>query len=53
MISIARILGAPVIEPLGNVARRRSTVLVSARSCPLIVETRWWTVSNVTQSARR
>ena len=44
-ISIARILGAPVIEPPGNEAASRSKASRPAASRPVTVETRCWTAA--------
>ena len=44
IISIARIFGAPVIEPPGNAARNRSNPSAPSRNTPVTVETRWCTV---------
>ena len=46
MISTARIFGAPVIEPPGNVARSSSASPTPARSVPRTVETMWCRVAN-------
>jgi len=43
MISIARIFGAPVIDPPGNMARITSTGPASSRRRPSTLDTRWWT----------
>jgi hypothetical protein len=40
MISMARILGAPVTEPPGKQARSRSTALRPAANSPATTETR-------------
>ena len=46
MISMARIFGAPVIEPPGKVgAQEVDRVDVRLRSSPVTVETRWCTVA--------
>ena len=46
MISIARILGAPVIEPPGKTERITSTGLgPRGGAVPSMVATRWWTCS--------
>ena len=50
MISMARILGAPVIEPPGKVARRRSTASSPSLSSPVTVETRWCTVAKLSSA---
>jgi hypothetical protein len=41
MICIARIFGAPVTDPPGNVARSRSTNPTSLRNRPSTVATPW------------
>ncbi len=44
-ISIARIFGAPVIEPPGNEAASRSKASWSSSRTPVTVETRCWTAA--------
>ena len=44
-ISIARIFGAPVIEPPGNDAASRSNASRSSARTPVTVETRCWTAA--------
>ena len=39
--------GAPVIEPPGSVARRRSDTPAPARRVPATVDSRWWRWRNV------
>lgn len=43
MICMARILGAPVIEPGGKVARRMSVKVVLGFGVEVMVEVAWWT----------
>ena len=52
MISIARILGAPVMEPPGKQPAMRSHTSQSSRKVPTTVETRCSTVSNRSTSQR-
>jgi hypothetical protein len=44
MISIARILGAPVMEPQGKSARRTSITSRPGSSTAVTVDTSWWIV---------
>ena len=53
MICIARIFGAPVTDPPGNVARRRSGSVVSGRNRPAISATPWCTVGWVSMVRAR
>ena len=52
-ISIARIFGAPVIEPPGNEAARRSKASRSGARTPVTVETRCWTAAVRSSRHRR
>ena len=52
-ISIARILGAPVIDPPGNDAARRSNASRPSSSSPVTVETRCWTAAVRSRRQRR
>ena len=45
MISMVRVLGAPVMEPPGKVARRQSAMVASGRLKPRTVLTSWCTVA--------
>ncbi|CSI48997.1 Uncharacterised protein [Vibrio cholerae] len=50
MISIARTLGAPVIEPPGKQARNRSAAWYCSSSVARIVLTRWCTAGKLSTS---
>ena len=52
-ISIARIFGAPVMEPPGNDAASRSNASRPASSRPVTVETRCWTAAVRSRRHRR
>ena len=45
MISMARYLGAPVMDPPGKAAFSRSVTSIPSASCPWMLDTRWNTVA--------
>ncbi len=52
MISIARTLGAPVIEPQGKAARSTSTAPLSAGRVAVTSDTSWWIVGKLSTRNR-